>query len=365
MGLLCIKKKQAVIPFKKNKASQLLLKLLTFTMKNLADCLEIVAELPIAPGNIAITPEGRIILSLHQFYNPKIKVAELTQDGIVPFPEPSVAINITLDTVLGIKSDENGTVWMLDNGNQSKSIPKLVAWDTSKNQLARVIYLPPPITLNSSFVNDLAVDSTRNVVYNSDPAEGNKAALIRIDLETGLACRILQGHPSVVPEDIDLIIDGIPVQIKQPDGTLIRPHLGVNGIVLDTNNEWLYFCPLHGTRMYRVHSADLSNPNLSEAELGSRIERYSQKPICDGITIDKENNIYLGDLANNGIGIITPDRCYQILATNEKLSWTDSLNFTSDDYLYIDCNQLHCSAPLNAGKDISRPPYYIFRLKLS
>ncbi|MDZ8223775.1 MULTISPECIES: L-dopachrome tautomerase-related protein [unclassified Nostoc] len=332
-------------------------------MKNLRDRLEVIAELPIAPGNITVTPEGRIILSLHQFYNPEIKVAELTKDDIIPFPKSSKVKNITFDTVLGIKSDANGTIWMLDNGNQSKSVPKLVAWDTHKNELARVIYLPPPITLDSSFVNDLAVDLTRNVVYISDPADGNKAALIRVDLKTGLACRILQGHQSVVPDDIDLVVDGIPVQIKQPNGTLIRPHLGVNGIVLDTCNEWLYFCPMHGTSMYRVQSADLSNPDLSEAELGSKIERYSQKPICDGITIDQENNIYLGDLANNAIGVITPDRCYQILVTDQKLSWIDSLTLGSDGCIYLDCNQLHRSAPLNAGENTSMPPYYIFRLK--
>lgn len=333
-------------------------------MENSPARLEVVAELATAPGNITLTPEGRLIFSLHQFYNPKIKVAELTQDGIVPFPYQSGAgeETISFDTVLGIKSDSEGTVWMLDNGDRSQSIPKLVAWDTRSARLARVIYLPPPITLDSSFVNDLAVDLTRNAVYISDPADGKQAALIRIDLNTGLASRMLQGHPSVIPEDIDLIIDDIPVQIKQPDGNLIRPHLGVNGITLDAQNEWLYFCPMHGTNMYRIKSADLSDPNLSEAELGSRIERYSDKPICDGIAIDRHYNIYLGDLAANALGVITSDRSYQIFIADEKLSWIDSLTLGADGYLYLNCDQLQRSAPLNAGEDTSTPPYYMFRL---
>ncbi|HEY9803420.1 MAG TPA: L-dopachrome tautomerase-related protein [Leptolyngbyaceae cyanobacterium] len=330
-------------------------------MDKFSDRLEILAQLSLAPGNITLTPEGRIIFSLHQFYNPELKVVELTEDGIVPFPDSSAAKLISFDTVLGISSDANGIVWMLDNGNQSQSIPKLVGWDSYNNQLAKIIYLPPPITLDSSFVNDLAIDVTRNVAYISDPAAGNKAALIRVDLTTGLATRILQGHESVIPQDLDLIIDGTPVQIKQPDGSLIRPHLGVNGIVLDTENEWVYFCPMHATGMYRVQSAYLSDPHLSEAELTSRIERYSDKPICDGITIDQENNIYLGDLAANGLGVITPDRCYQILFTDEKLSWIDSLSLSVDGYVYFNCNQLHRSAPLNAGEDTAKPPYYILR----
>jgi len=49
-------------------------------MKYLSDSLEVVAELPFAPGNITLTPDGRLILSLHQFYNPEMRVAELTKD---------------------------------------------------------------------------------------------------------------------------------------------------------------------------------------------------------------------------------------------------------------------------------------------
>ncbi|MBD2252835.1 L-dopachrome tautomerase-related protein [Nostoc parmelioides] len=333
-------------------------------MENLGDRLEVVAKLSLAPGNITLTPDGRLFLSLHQFYQPEMQVAELTEDGLIPFPPQSGNPIITFDTVLGIKSDGNGIVWMLDNGNQSKSVPKLVAWDTRNNQLSRVIYLPPPITLSDSFVNDLAVDLIHNFVYISDPAPDDKAALIRVDLQTGLAARVLQGYPGIAPEDIDLVIDGVPVQIGQPDGTVIRPHLGVNGIVLDAENEWLYLSPMHSTSMYRIKSADLSNLQLTDAELGSKIERYSEKPICDGISIDKDHNIYVGDLAHSAVGVITSaDRSYKLLVTDEKLSWTDSFNFGSDGYLYFDCNQLHHSAPLNAGENISAPPYYIFRLK--
>ena len=332
-------------------------------MKTLSNTINVVASLPISPGNITLTPDNRLFCSLHQFYNPEIPVAELVDGRLQPLPITLDYPEITFESVLGIQADANGYLWILDNGNQSQSLPKLVAWDTLHNQLARVIYLPPPITLSNSFVNDLAIDLTRNVIYISDPIAGIESALIRVDLNTDLATRILQGHQSVIPEDIDLIIDGVPVRIKQADGTFIRPHLGVNGLVLDTNNEWLYFCPMHGTSMYRAKSADLCNPSLSAEELASRVERYSDKPICDGISIDQDNNIYLGDLAANNIGTIKPDRSYQLLVTEEKLPWIDSFSFGADGFLYFNCDQLNLSAPLNGGEDISRPPYHIFRLQ--
>ncbi len=46
--------------------------------------LELVAELDQAPGNIAVTPDGRLILSQHPIFRPDIKVVELLPDGRDP-----------------------------------------------------------------------------------------------------------------------------------------------------------------------------------------------------------------------------------------------------------------------------------------
>lgn len=333
-------------------------------MPTLAQNISVVASLAISPGNITLTPDNRIFVSLHQFYDPEFSVAELVDGALVPLIPHLGASSITFTSVLGIQADAQGYLWILDNGNQSQSLPKLVAWDIQQHQLARVIYLPQPITLSNSFVNDLAIDLSRNVIYISDPIAGAESALIRVDLHTGQAVRLLQGHVSVIPEDIDLVVDGIPVQIEQQDGSLIRPHLGVNGLVLDTRNEWLYYCPMHGTSMYRAKSADLSNPSLSAAELASRVERYSPKPICDGIAIDRNDNLYVGDLAVNGLGVIKSDRSYQVLLADDKLAWIDSFSLGTDDYLYFNCDRLNLSAALNGGVNKSFPPYEVFRLKL-
>lgn len=49
--------------------------------------LEIVAEFPAehSPGNIAITPEGRLIMSQHQFYGAPLRVVEVLVDILPPF----------------------------------------------------------------------------------------------------------------------------------------------------------------------------------------------------------------------------------------------------------------------------------------
>lgn len=323
------------------------------------------AELTVGPGNIAVTPDQRVFVSLHQFYEPEHPVVELRDGQVTPYPDPA-----TYDasgappvvSVLGIRADQRGVVWMLDNAMRGKGARKIVGWNTTKNTLDRVIDLTAH-SPDNAFLNDLAVDRTSDAIYVADPAGGNNAAIIVIDLTTGQARRVLEGHKSVTPEDIDLVIDGKPVEIKLPDGKLIRPHVGINPIALDARDEWLYFGPMHGGTLYRVRTTDLRNAQLTPDALASHVEVYAKRPITDGISIDAAGNIYLGDLANNAIGMIAADRTYRELARGPELSWIDAFSFGPDGNYYVVANQLHRSATLNAGTDASKPPYRILRFR--
>jgi Major royal jelly protein len=328
---------------------------------------DILAKLDNAPGNVTVTEEGRIIMSLHQFYQPQYTVVEYKNKILVPFPTKELSAAgsksaLKLDSVLGIRS-ANGIVWMLDNGMRSGVTPKLVGWDTKIDKLHQLIKLPAPLTPADAFVNDFAVDTQRNHIFISDPAGGANAALIDVNLKTGLARRVLEGHASVIPESVDLIVDNVPIQVNDSSGKLSSPHIGVNPITEDMNNEWVYFGPMHGHSLYRVKAGDLANEKLDAKVLTSRVERYSEKPISDGITIDKDNNIYLGELAENAIGVITSDRKYRRLTQCPNLSWVDSFSFGPEGKLYAVVNRLHQSATLNGGVETAKPPFFLLQVK--
>jgi len=329
---------------------------------------EVFANLNTGPGNVTATASGRIIMSQHQFYQPQYTVVEYKDQALLPFPNREMSATdstatIKLDSVLGIRSDSNGTVWMLDNGMRSGVTPKLVGWNTKTNKLQRLIYLPAPITPKDAFVNDFALDANHNHAFISDPAGGANAALIVVNLSTGAARRVLEGHHSVVPENVDLVIDNVPIQVKTPSGELVKPHIGVNPITEDLANEWVYFGPMHGLSLYRIKAADLINESLTPQELARHVEHYSDKPISDGISIDENNNIYLGDLANNAIGVIDPNRKYRQLAQCPRLPWVDSFSFGANGQLYAVVNRLHRSAMLNGGDNQSKPPYFLLKVK--
>ena len=205
---------------------------------------DIIANLDRGPGNVTATDNGRIIMSMHQFYLPKFTVVEYKNKALVPFPNKELADSdsiskLKFDSVLGIRSDANGIVWMLDNGMRSGVTLKLVGWDTKINKLHQVIYLQTPIAPKDAFVNDFTVDTRCNHIFISDPAGRANAALIVVNLSTGTARRVLEGHNSVIPEDVDLIIDKVPIQVQNKSGKRVRPHIGVNPITEDLNNEWV------------------------------------------------------------------------------------------------------------------------------
>lgn len=332
-----------------------------------AESLEVVAKLPkeTPPGNVAVTPDGRIIMSLHPFYNPTYRVVEVLQDGTTkPFPNeswakaPQEGSEMGLNAVLGLRSDIDGVVWMLDRSPEAGYPGRLIAWDSRADSLHRVIHLGRPLLGENPFLNDLAIDSSNKFAYIVDMAVAGESALIVLDLQSGLGRRVLQGHPSTKPEDVEITIDGLV--IKKDDAPR---RIGLNPITIDTKFEWLYFGAMSGKSLYKIQTKYLRDFSLSEKDLAEKVLRVGDKPISDGITMDGSGNVYVTDIENNAIGVVGPSGKYTVLHVDPKLlSFPDGMSFSKNSYVYVTVNQLHRSAVLH-GTDVSTPPFYLIRFR--
>lgn len=340
---------------------------------------EVHARLPGAVGGITTLPDGQLVINYHPFYDPaqKVGVLNAARDNTTPYPnadwqsckradgtqkDPLTCLN----WVLGLHTDANGILWLLDSGQAEPRItPKLVGWNTRTQALHRVIPIPAPASILESQHNDFIVDLKRQVIVIADEAVattplGDKAALVMVDLATGQSRRLLQGHDSVMPDPAR------PITVDQglPTAKSIPVFVGVDGIALDKAGEWLYYAPLNKARLYRLRMDDLLNPALSAQQLGERVQTYADKPNTGGLSIDNAGNLYLTEVGERAIGIIPPDtRTYRRFATDPGMVWPDGVVYAQGGYLYTGAAQLPLAAPLNNGKADNAPPYLLYRFK--
>jgi len=339
---------------------------------------EVYLTLDQAAAGIAYTSDHREIITYHPFYKPKIKMAERLSNGnIVPFPNVQMQNAYHaggslknpgeyLNWVLSARTDGNGTLWILDSGQAEPRItPKLIAWDLKKNRLKKIIYLPDGVTLAESQHNDFAISNKHNLIVISDEGiatgpVGNKAALVVVNTETGLSRRALQGSNSVLPRmDMPMLMDQNTVYEKSVD-----LFIGVDGIALDKQQKWLYFTPVNNTEIFRIDIAELADFTQSSKTLETKVEKYADKPMNGGLTIDSAGNLYLCEIGTRTIGVIPADtRKYRAFTSDKNMVWPDGLNSGPDGYLYTSAAQVSLSAAFNNGKSINKSPYVIYRFK--
>lgn len=322
--------------------------------------LEFPASTP--PGNLAIAPDGRMFMSVHEFYGPDLRVVEVLPDGTtVPYPTDDWARAPAgdgdgLNGVLGLRADRQGILWMLDGQGENQA-GRVVGWDTRTESLHAIHYIAAPVARPFSFLNDLAVDRDHEAIYISDTANHVDSAIIVIDLETGRARRVLEGSRYTAAEDRPMVIDGREILLGGNPA-----KIGLNPITVDPTNTWVYFAPMTGSAMYRVRTTDLLDESLDDAALEARVERYGDKPISDGSTVDADGNVYITAMTDNAIGVTRPDGSYEVLfQSDEELPWPDGFAAGIDGYIYATVNELHRSPVLNGGEDDSRGTFQIVR----
>ncbi|WP_171102123.1 SMP-30/gluconolactonase/LRE family protein [Ruegeria sp. HKCCD7255] len=317
-------------------------------------------EMP--PGNLAIGPDGRMFMSVHEFYGPELRVVEVMPDGTTkPYPTEEwarapVEDGDGLRGVLGLRADREGILWMLDGQGEGQT-GRVVGWDTKAERLHAIFYVGQPAARATSFLNDLAIDREHGAIYISDTGDGQNSAIIVIDMDTGRARRVLEGSQFTIPEDTPMIIDGREILLGGNPA-----KIGINPITIDPTNTWVYFAPMTASAMYRVRTTDLLDESLSDADLAAKVERYGDKVISDGSTVDADGNVYITAMTDNALGVTKPDSTYEVLyQSDEGLPWPDGFAMGVDGYVYATINELHRSPVLNGGEDASIGTYKIVR----
>ncbi|SDK02373.1 Major royal jelly protein [Catalinimonas alkaloidigena] len=260
--------------------------------------------------------------------------------------------------VQAVWTDASGYLWVLDPANPQRNgkylgvVPggaKLVQIDLATGEVVQTYGFAAPAITPNSYLNDVRFDHDRQVAYITDSNEG---AIVVLDLATGEARRLLANHYSTKSENLVFEIDG--TVWRNPDGSL--PSVQSDGIALDAAKEYLYYQALTGKTVYRIGTAWLRDPALSEAELAAKVENVDVLAAADGIIFGPEGALYLTDVPNKAVQRYTIGGHPVTWVQSDELEWPDTFSVGPDGYLYVTTSQIHIPNPTE--------PYRLFKIKL-
>lgn len=218
--------------------------------------------------------------------------------------------------------------------------PELYVYDLKTDRLERTYPLATS-TKKNSYVNDLRVDDKNGKIYLTD---SGSPGLIVLDIAGGRSYRVLDGSPMTTAETDSLMIGDVKYTGK----------VHSDGIALDRKNGILYFHALTGHTLYGIPTSRLLGCKIAGRDL------FKMKtPAPDGMIMDADGNLIMGDLENNAIVYLTPDRKkLKCLAAGDGISWPDTFAI-HDGQLYFTNSRIH-----EAQGDISDMEFTVRKVSL-
>jgi len=322
---------------------------------------------------VAVTPDGRIFADFPRWDdNPVTPIAVIGSDNSVkPYPDANWCIwNESVRNEpqkhwicpQSVYADKTGMLWVLDPASPGlkgtvPGGPKLVRIDPKTDKVVQNISIPESAAPRKSYLNDVRIDTQNSYAYITESGVGS---LVVVDLKSGKARKLLNMHPSMLGDTtLNIKADGQELI----DATGKRARFNADGIALSQDAQYLYWKPLTSYKLYRIKTAALRNPALTDVQLAQQIEDLGKVPACDGMEIDANDNLYMTAFENHSIVRRTPAGKIETVVQDPRLEWPDTFAF-ADGSLYVTTSAIHKTPTWNKGVGKQDQPYYIFKMAL-
>jgi sugar lactone lactonase YvrE len=318
---------------------------------------------------VTVSKSGRLFVNFPLWSDRYLNaVVEVMKDGSVqPYPDefwnrwdrkPENASKQFV-CVQSVVADDRDSLWVVDPAAPMMAAvvpggPKVVQISLGTNRVIRVYSFADAVK-PSSYLNDIRIDTKRNVAYLTDSGAG---ALVVLDTKSGEAHRVLEGHESTKPEPgVAIGVNGKPVMTA--DGK--PPQIAADSIALSHDGEFLYYKPLTGATLYRVRTGALRDGDRSSA--ASAVERVADAFPTDGFWMDAQDTLYLSNINESAIYRMRKNGKPEKLLADPRLVWPDTFSQGPDGSLYITASHINDGPQYNRGKSTRTMPYAVFRFK--
>jgi sugar lactone lactonase YvrE len=333
------------------------------------------------PTGVAISRNGRLFVNFPRWGDDvEYTVAEMKDGKTLPFPDAEINNfhegnqSDHLVSVQSVVIDPLDRLWILDTAtiNMGPTLsggPKLLCVDLSSNKVVKRINFPDNVALRSTYLNDVRFDLNRRpagTAFITDSGEKSPNGIIVVDLASGQSWRKLDNDPSVKADDnFTPTVEGEKLMVREPGKPPQPIKMASDGIAIDPHKGVLYYCPLGSHRIYSVSLDALANRDLPADQVAATIKPLPKRDFAsDGLECTADGTLLLTDYEHNAIQRLTSDGKYQILVSDPRMIWPDTMSIGGNGYLYFTANQLNRQARFHDGRDLRHKPYVIFRTEI-
>jgi sugar lactone lactonase YvrE len=314
--------------------------------------LQQVAQFDHQVTGVTVAGDGRIFVNFPRWTeDAPVSVAEVASDGSIrPYPDQAWnawrnAKRDEMDPgqhfvcVQSVVADEQGNLWVLDPAAPAQSTlvpggPKLVKIELASNAVKQVIAFDQTAAPQGSYLNDVRFSSDGRLAYITD--SGARGALLVVDLASGKARRLLDGHPSTQPEKgVVIKTDGKP--LRRPDGRGVE--FAADGIALSPDGKYLYWQAIKGRTLYRIATGVLDDAALPAKSVEEKVEKVGENGPADGLLFDRQGRMYISAVEENAIKV-REDGKVSLLLQDSRLRWPDTFALGPDGAVYVTSSRI-------------------------
>ncbi len=329
--------------------------------------LEKLISLDYPPGNIAVAPNGHVYFNYHPLARPKrfskATVFEWANGKITPFP--SLEKQQAFQGTFGMTIDGQNRIWFIEPAALDFKHTRIWAFDLTTKQQVHFYEFPGA---EAQYAQDLRVAADGKHVLLANPGlfRFTNSKLLVYSIDDHRVRTVLDGGAPLQPEDwLMQTNEGRPNRLFWG---LLNFSGGLDGIEISQDQQWVYLAPMSGSQLYRVPLAAVLDDTLKPDDVASKIDDVGQKPMSDGITVDKKGHVIITDVEHGGLtSVDVTTKKASTLVHSKSILWADGVATGPDSLLYFTDSYIPGYIGQLAGAPdqstlVSHRPYTIYRL---
>lgn len=286
----------------------------------------------------------------------------------IPYPnaawnawEPGGAVGEAFVNVNALHYDGDERIYAIDSGSPDfggdplPGAAKVVCIDLATDEVLRVFPFATDIARAGSYVDDIRIHGDHGYLTDA----GNPGIIV-LNMKTGKARRVLDGHSSVTsPSDRPIVVDGQTV--LAPDGSHLRVQS--DPLELSPDGKWFYFGPLEGP-WSKIETKFLDDDSLSPDDIAMHVKPWADLPPIGGAVMDRAGNLYFTDLENSSLKRRAFDGSITTIVQDPSLHWVDAPFIDEHNAIWLPVPQLDRVGLFHKGKSEVKWPIRLYHLQL-